>query len=186
MAYRIDPATDVLALIESLNQEILSVKHLGPVAFGFRPDHFSMSLQQIRTCLPREVREQASMARERERIITDAQTESDALLDFARKEASRLVEEATAEAERLRQQAQLERDQMLAQSEILKIAKAQVAEMKQDAEREAKEMRRGADRYAFDTLHNLEDVVAKVLQTIERGKNSIETEEVPRERVRLG
>jgi hypothetical protein len=29
-------------------------------------------------------------------------------------------------------------------------------------------------------------VVAKVLQTIERGKNSIETEEVPRERVRLG
>jgi cell division septum initiation protein DivIVA len=162
------------------------VKHLGPVAFGFRPDHFSMSLQQIRTCLPREVREQASMARERERIITDAQAESDALLDFARKEASRLVEEATAEAERLRQQAQLERDQMLAQSEILKIAKAQVAEMKQDAEREAKEMRRGADRYAFDTLHNLEDVVAKVLQTIERGKSSIETEEVPRERVRLG
>jgi len=187
MAHRIDPTTDVLAHLEELAEMLNRVKSFGPIAFGYHADELQMKVRQVRACMPKELKDAASLTRERQRMLQEAKTEADGLMEFAKREAQRLVDEAQSDAERISQQAKLQQEQLLSESEILRLAKSQSEEIRNSADRESAQMRRGAEQYAHDVLTNLESVVGRVLATIERGRAEIDVNDHPpaRERIRL-
>lgn len=193
MSVRRDYSVDVLRLLESLKQEIDSKKSLGrSVVFGLDKDDIAFKLEQVRASIPREMKDAASLTRETERIMTAADEESKALLDAATQQAEALLNEAKTKADLMIQQAQLKQTELVEENEILRIAKAQAEEIRRTAEKDSREMRRGADHYAADVLENLENVVGRVLSTVERGRRELQgTEsathavvESPRERVK--
>ena len=189
MSIRKDYTIDVLRLLDGLKQQVEAPRTFGSIAFGYSKDNLVMQIEKIRASMPREVKDAATVARESERIIESAKEEAETLSDQTKREHDRIIGEAKAEAERLIEQARLQQEQMINESEVLKLAKAQSEEIRNAAERDSQQMRRGADRYALDTLHNLEQVVGRVLTAVERGKAELESTQDPapqtRERSRV-
>jgi cell division septum initiation protein DivIVA len=177
---------DVLRILDDLNTLIENSKHLGPLTWGLDRQEVSMQITKIRASLPNEVKAAAATVRDADQILTRAQEDANKQLENAQKEADRIIAEARKEAERMIDQARLQQERMIDDSEILKLSKAQSEEVRNAAEREATQMRRGAEQYAHDVLTQLEGVVGKVMNTIERGKTDLhrQPEALPRAVVR--
>jgi len=105
-------------------------------------------LRMIRTALPENLREAARLRRDAERTMQSAQDE-----------ARRLVLEAQATARRL-----------VEEHAIAKAAAQQADDLLGRAERDARGVRDGADAYAAGVLGDLEQSVARILETIRRGR----------------
>ena len=105
-------------------------------------------LQMIRTVLPEDLREAARLRGEAERTMQSAQDE-----------ARRLVLEAQATARRL-----------VEEHAVAKAAARQADDLVGGAERDARTVRDGADAYAARVLGDLEQTVARILETIRRGR----------------
>lgn len=182
---------DVLRILDDLNTLVVTKpKHFGPITWGLDRDEITMQITKIRASLPNEVKAAAATVRDAEQILNRAREDADKSMENARKESERIVAEARKESERMIDQARLQQERMIDDSEILKLAKAQAEEVRFGAEREATQMRRGADQYAQEVLSQLEGVVTRVMNTIERGKGEMTKPEalpqaVVREKVRV-
>ena len=174
MSIRKDYSIDVLRLLENLKQTIERTKTIGSFAIGFDKSDITFKIEQIRASMPREMKDAASLARETERILTAAEEESAATLEQANRQAEQIISEAQAKADNIIQQAELQQAQMVAEAEILRIAKAQADEYRKAAEKDSREMRRGADHYALDVLTNLENLVGRVLTSVEKGRRELQ------------
>jgi hypothetical protein len=93
------------------------------------------------------------------RQATALRAEAEAVLCRAQDEARRLVEEAAELARRTREEGALPRT-----------PDAELQSLREQAIREADETRRGADAYALNVLERLEQEVARILATVQRGK----------------
>ncbi len=171
---------DILRLLEELQQQVLEKpKRLGPLWWGIDEDEISMQISKIRASLPTELKAAVATVRESERIVEGAREDATLALENAQKEGERVLVESRREAERIVEQAKLQQERMVAESEILKLSKAQSEEIRSAADREAHQMRRGAEKYAYDVLVQLENVVGKVMTTIDRGKQEVRPVETP-------
>ncbi len=165
---------DILRLLEDLEFQMLEKpKRFGPLRWGVNDEEISMQIAKIRASLPTELKAAVATVRESERIVEGAREDANQALESAKKEGERALAEARLEAERIVEQAKLQQERMVADSEILKLSKAQSEEIRSAADREAHQMRRGAEKYAYDVLGQLENVVGKVMTTIDRGKQEI-------------
>lgn len=183
-----DFTIDVIRLLDNLKGLAEKPKTIVGLTFGYNAEEMVMQIEKVKASLPRDLKDAASMAKESERIVQNAAEEADTMRVQAEREGQSIVEEAKREAERIISQARLEQERMLGENEVLKLAKAQSDELRNNAEREAQQLRRGAERYAADTLTQLESVVGRVLNTIERGKAELDTSESPvpvRERAKV-
>jgi cell division septum initiation protein DivIVA len=184
---------DILRLLDNLNELVEKPKSLGPMVWGLNRDEISMQIAKIRASLPNELKQAVQTVRESEKIKDSALEDATMTLDAAKKESERILGEARREAEKIVEHARLQQERMVHEGEILKLAKAQSEEIRNTADREAVQMRRGAETYAYDVLTQLEGVVTKVMNAVERGKNEIDrtgehnTHAVvqPRERARV-
>ncbi|MCU0315442.1 MAG: hypothetical protein MUC92_02490 [Fimbriimonadaceae bacterium] len=174
MSVRKDNSIDVLRLLENLKTKVQKPRSFMGITFGFDKDDLTMDIEKIRASMPKDVKDAASLAREREIVLAEAHEESSSLLDVTKRECEKMLEEAQIEATRLVETARLQHEQLVSEAEVLKIAKATADEIKHSAEREAREMRRGADKYAHDVLTNLENVVGRVLGQVEKGRAALE------------
>lgn len=165
---------DILRLLEEL-QEITVEKprSVFGLTWNYNREEVLMQISKVRASLPQELKQAVNLTRESERIVESAREDAATTIENGRREFQRLVDEAKEEAARIVEQARLHQQQMLAESEVLKIAKAQAEELRNTADREAANMRRGAENYAYDVLSQLENVVGKVMTTIERGKSEV-------------
>lgn len=179
MSIRKDYSIDVLRLLDNLRKEISGKKNFGKIVFGLDKDDICFQIDQIRATMPRELKDAASLTRETERVLTEADDESKAILAAAEMEAAQLVKEAEEKAANLLQQAQLEQTRMVGEDEVLRIAKSQAEELRKSAEKYAREMQRGADRYALNTLEELEAKIGRVLSEVERGKRELPQQTAP-------
>jgi len=183
---------DILRLLDDLNDLATEQPRtiIGPLTWGLDKEEIAMLIAKVRACLPQELKSAASTVRESERIIDAARNDAALTLDSARKESERLLAEAKIEAERIQEQAKLQQERMIAESEILKLSKSQAEAIRTEAERHSSEMKRGSEKYAYDTLVQLENVIGKVMQNVERGKTELAKSEtvnqpVTRERTRV-
>lgn len=183
---------DILRLLDDLNDLATEQPRtiIGPLTWGLDKEEIAMLIAKVRACLPQELKSAASTVRESERIIDAARNDAALTLDSARKESERLIAEAKIEADRIHEQAKLQQERMIAESEILKLSKSQAEAIRTEAERHSSEMKRGSEKYAYDTLVQLENVVGKVMQNVERGKTELSKSEavnqpVTRERTRV-
>lgn len=166
---------DILRLLDNLNElAVEQPKSFGPLVWGLNRDEIAMQISKIKASLPSELKQAVQTVRESERIVDSAREDATMAVDAAKKEAERMVAEARKEAEKIVEHARVQQERMVHESEILKLAKAQSEEIRNSADREAVQMRRGAETYAYDVLTQLESVVTKVMNAVERGKNEID------------
>jgi F0F1-type ATP synthase membrane subunit b/b' len=183
---------DILRLLDNLTELIEKPKSAGPVTWGLNRDEIGMQIAKIRASLPNELKQAVQTVRESERIVDSAREDATMTLEAGKKEAERILADARKEAEKIVEHARVQQERMVHESEILKLAKAQSEEIRNSADREAVQMRRGAETYAYDVLTQLEGVVTKVMNSVERGKNEIDrsgdhaaVQHQPRERARV-
>jgi cell division septum initiation protein DivIVA len=182
---------DILRLLDNLTELIEKPKSVGPVTWGLNRDEIGMQIAKIRASLPNELKQAVQTVRESERIVDSAREDATMTLEAGKKEAERILTDARKEAEKIVEHARVQQERMIHESEILKLAKAQSEEIRNSADREAVQMRRGAETYAYDVLTQLEGVVTKVMNSVERGKNEIDRSgdhavvQQPRERARV-
>lgn len=109
-------------------------------------------IDQIRSILPEEIRQARWIAKERERMLADAQQE----------------------AEQALKKTQLQIEQLALESEIVKIAEQKAEEILGRAKAIELEMREGAIGYAEQILEQLEKNLNRALESIREGSAELQ------------
>jgi vacuolar-type H+-ATPase subunit H len=108
-------------------------------------------VDQMRTVLPEEIRYAKHVLREKEQILSDAQSQADEILRVARQQAEVMVEKEG----------------------LLKQAKQQAEEIRRQAQEEAERVQVGADNYVRQVLSDLSDSLQRQLASINKGLDSL-------------
>ncbi len=121
-------------------------------------DEFLDIIDQMRTAIPREVKEGEKIQRERERIVAQAEEEAERLLQLAQEDAAKLVE----------------------QHEIIRMADQRARTIIERAQREAEVLKGEADEYAGQVLVSLdsqigvlEEQIAGLRTTVRNGLDAL-------------
>jgi len=142
-----DSVLDLLNRLEALLQRGTSAAHNDKNAHAHREQTLGM-VHMIRAALPGELREAARLRQEAEQVLQAAQDE-----------ARRIVLEAQMTARQHAEEHVIARDAVQRGDDLLA-----------RAERDARSIREGADAYAARVLGDLEQSVARILDTIRRGR----------------
>jgi cell division septum initiation protein DivIVA len=113
-------------------------------------------LDLMRTTVPEEIKQSRRVNQEREKILTQAQTE-----------ANRLVTQAQERVER-----------MLTEDNIRITAEERARELIEQARHEAEDIRREADEYGMDMLDRLDAELHNVQAAVRRAINAMHAEPV--------
>ena len=108
-------------------------------------------LDQIKASFPNDLAKAIAIQRDKESIIEDAHSQSDAIMQQARDEVSRLVEQTTIVSS--------------ARKEATRI----LAEAKADSDRDREEI----EEYIDSRLANLEVILNKTLDVISKGRDQL-------------
>ena len=154
---------DILKLLDSLEELAENAYSFFCRAWGLQLEEFHMLTNKIRASLPDEVRRASRIAGDSDKIVSAAREEADVIFEQAREEAKRVVEEA-------RQMAA----QLIDTSEISRLAKSQAQETMSNADSAARDIRRGADEYAREVLAAIENHLAGVMGTLQKGREKLE------------
>jgi cell division septum initiation protein DivIVA len=114
-------------------------------------DDFLDVIDQLRTAIPREVKEGEKIQRERERIIAQAEEEAERMLQLAQEDAAKAVE----------------------QSEIIRLAEQRGKTIIERAQREAEGLKGEADEYAGQVLVSLDSQIGALEEQIARLRNTV-------------
>jgi cell division septum initiation protein DivIVA len=125
-------------------------------------DDFLDVIDQMRTAIPREVKEGERIQRERERIVAQAEEEAERIVQLAQEDATKLVEE----------------------HEILQAADQRAKTIVERAQREAEILKVDADEYAREVLLSLdsqlnvvEGQITDLRTTVRNGLQTLQGEE---------
>lgn len=102
-------------------------------------------INEIRLKLPDEINRASWVAKERQRILNEAQSEADELINKVKEQQKHLIEE----------------------SEITRQAKIYANEIIEEAERKANDMKVGAYNYSDEILSKLQDKIKEINNIIE-------------------
>ena len=108
-------------------------------------------INDIRLKLPEEINRANWVAKERQRILTEAQTEADTLVDRAKRQ----------------------QDDLLDDTEIVKMAKEKASEILNSAENKAYELKVNAYSYSDDLLAKLQEKIAFLHNVIEENREEL-------------
>ncbi len=108
-------------------------------------------INDIRLKLPEEINRANWVAKERQRILTEAQAEADNLLDRAKKQ----------------------QDGLLNDTEIVKMARDKANEILNAAENKAYEMKVNAFSYSDDLLAKLQEKIAYLHNVVEENREEL-------------
>jgi hypothetical protein len=121
-------------------------------------DDFLDVIDQLRTTIPREIKEGERVQRERERIMAQAEEEAGRVVKLAQEDAAKMVEE----------------------HEIIHAADQRATTVIQRAQREAEVLKADADEYARSVLLSLEgqlegvdELIATLLTTVHNGLDTL-------------
>lgn len=157
------PQEDILRLLDDLDELVSGTQTFFGRAWGVQLDDFHMLINKVRASLPDEVRRANLVANDSNRIVAAAKEEAEIMLEQAHGERERILEEARQTAAKL-----------IDTSEINRLAKAQAQDIMASAETSARDIRRGADEYARDVLTAIENHLAKVMGTIQKGREKLD------------
>ena len=121
-------------------------------------DDFLDVIDQLRTTIPREIKEGERVQRDRERILAQAEEEGERVVKLAQEDAAKMVEE----------------------HELIHLADQRAETIIQRAQREAEVLKADADEYARSVLLSLEsqlegvdDLIATLLTTLHNGLETL-------------
>lgn len=121
-------------------------------------DDFLDVIDQMRTAIPKEIKEAEKLQRERDQVLAEAQAEADHIIRMAQEEGEKRIEE----------------------HEIIQIASKREKTIIERAQREAEVLKREADEYARSVLTSLNDQlggvesqIANLLMTVRNGLDTL-------------
>lgn len=130
--------SDINHLIDRLERLLTESWRMPLSAFlVINEDDFLDIIDQMRTAIPREVKEGEKIQRERERIVAQAEEEAERLLQLAQEDAAKLVE----------------------QHEIIRMSEQRGRTIIERAQREAEVLKGEADEYARQVLVSLDSQI---------------------------
>ena len=159
----VSPQEDILKLLDQLEDLAEGTQSFMGRAWGLNLEEFHMLTNKIRASLPDEVRRANRVASDSDKIVSAAKEEAEMINEQAAQEANRIVEEARQMASKL-----------IDSSEINRLAKAQAQDLLSHAEVHSRETKRGADEYAREVLAAIENHLAKVMGTLQKGREKLE------------
>ena len=154
---------DILKLLDGLEELAENAYSFFGRAWGVDLEEFHMLTNKIRASLPDEVRRASRVANDSDKIVSAAKEEAAVITERATEEANRVVDEARQMASKL-----------IDTSEINRLAKAQAQDMMSNAEATSREIKRGADEYAREVLAAIENQLASVMGTLQKGREKLE------------
>jgi vacuolar-type H+-ATPase subunit H len=126
-------------------------------------DDFLDVIDQLRTAIPKEIKQAERVQQERDRIVAQAEEEAERLVQLAQDESTKLVEE----------------------HEVIALAKQRAQTITERAQREAEVLRLEADDYAKQVLVSLDgqlgamdDQIALLLKTVRNGLQTLSANEI--------
>jgi len=144
---------DILKLMDRLEELMESSRSM---PFGKKlidEDKVFVLINRIRAAMPEEIKQARQISKEREKILSQAQEEADAMLEDARQKV----------------------EQMIVESEILAAAEREAGRILQEAEIRASETRAGADHYAGDVLSRVADYLERAQSTISAASSDLQS-----------
>ena len=154
---------DILKLLDNLEELADDAYRFFGRAWGLDLEEFYMLTNRVRASLPDEVRRASRVANDSDKIVSAAKEEAKMIQEQGVEEAGRVVEEARQMAARL-----------VETSDINRLAKAQAQEIMANAESAARDIRRGADEYAREVLTAIENHLAGVMGTLQKGRERLD------------
>lgn len=151
---------DIMELIDKLEEVITNASKV-PLLNKVLVDQEEVFqlIDSLREAIPTEIKEARWIIRNKQQQLEEAQ-----------KEAQRIIAEAKEKAQRL-----------ASESEIVKEAKRQAQEIIENARAKEREIRNAAEDYADEMLANLEANLGKMLATVQRGRERLQSKITPRE-----
>jgi vacuolar-type H+-ATPase subunit H len=147
------PNIEILHLLDKLESLVSTGTRLPLTSRALVDEQeFVDILDEIRAAVPEEVRQAKRLSQEKEKVILQAQSEADKIINGARDEATRILQE----------------------DHLIRAAREQADAYVQEAIQRAEEVRRGADEYALAALDGLEDQLERLLATVRKGKTTLE------------
>jgi hypothetical protein len=148
---------DILYLIDRLENLVTNSKRMPLVNQVILKEADLLNIiEQLRTSIPAEIKQARRIMQEKERILSQAQSDANTILNQAHAEAERaLIHEGLLQVAKEREQ------------EILRQANEQAQMIVRRAERHTEQMQIEADNYAAETLRNLKEHLRQVEATIE-------------------
>lgn len=143
---------DVFSLLEEL-EEVVDRGAKIPMTSKVLVDDDAIFeiIDKIRTHLPEELRQAKWMAKERDRIMEEAQAEADKVLEQGRSYIAKLVED----------------------SEVVRQAQDYAEEMVAQAKKVAREIRGGANAYADELLGKVENSLVNLVESLQRDREEL-------------
>lgn len=148
---------DILQLIDRL-EELFNDAKAVPFTHNVVVDEDKMLelIDQMRIAIPEEVKKAQQLVAQRDRVMAQAQEESNRTLQIARDKADQLVQKDI-----VTQDAQRRADQIISQ-----------------ARAEAEAIRADADNYVLDTLMQLQDQIAKLSNQVNNGIRMVQEDQM--------
>ena len=181
-----EEGNELESLLDFLVETVTSGKAV-PLNNNLRLVNTKMCLdivEDIRNCLPDEIRYSMEILKKRDRILRDAQTAADsksqaaearanAAIDDANRRAQEIVHNAEDHAADILEQAETRARAMIDQSEITRLAHEEATQLCEEARAEAKDTRLEATRYAETLLQGLEQDVQETLDAVRKSIKGI-------------
>jgi cell division septum initiation protein DivIVA len=149
-----DALDELVALVESARAMPLSSSCVLP-----REEALDL-LDELRAALPLALEDAREVMAAREELLGQARDRRDRITAEAREEADRVLADARATAVR-----------MVSADGVRRAAEAEARGILQAAEERTRRLRADADAYADERLAVLEDTLARLLGTVERGRD---------------
>jgi F0F1-type ATP synthase membrane subunit b/b' len=148
---------DILHLVDRL-EELFNESRSIPFTHSVIVDEDRMLdiIDQMRVSIPDEIKKAQQVVAQKERLMAQAQEESNRTLSLAREKGEQIVER-----DNIVQAAQTRAEQVLAQ-----------------VRDEANQTRREADEYVVDTLHDFEIQLERILNQVRNGIKTLQSEEL--------
>jgi cell division septum initiation protein DivIVA len=150
---------DILHLIDRL-EELFNQSKPFPLTHNVMVDEDKMLdiIDQMRISIPEEVKKAQQLLAQRDRVLAQAQEESNRTVEIARQKADDLVQR-----DLIVQEAQRRAEQIISQ-----------------ARGEAEGIRRDADDYVVNTLQKLQDELNKLANQVQNGIRVVEEDQMRR------
>ncbi len=166
---------EILTLLKQMEEVLDNAKYLqlGKISIGLDHEELIMLMNQVRACLPEELRKASKVTKESETILEAARRDAEQMVANGRSQASQIVQEAEAERDQIIAEGRAEAARLVERHEVTLVARQQAEEMLRQAEHEAAQRRDDADRYALEVLQRLEDVLQRNLITVQKGRDAL-------------
>lgn len=150
--------SDIYHLIDRL-ERLLNESWRMPLStyLVINEDDFLDVIDQMRTAIPKEIKEGERVQRERDRLLAQSEEEAERIVHLAREDASKLVQE----------------------HELILAAEQRARTITERAQREAEVLKSGADEYARQVLvsldEQLDELDAQIANLLTIVRNGLET-----------